>query len=418
MSEQPAYVMAGLKQVATEQGFTPNRYRIEFESGSNKGDGFMGTLFKAFVREDGRDELVLLVKMMPEHESRKQQSIGMFHREVMAYNMVLPMFRKFQAEKGISAKKDEGFWRVPKCYYANCNMKSMEAVIIMEDLREKKFRMWNKFEPVDFEHTRLLMEQLGMLHAISFAMKDQQPKQFEHFKQLIDPMKIMIQMDPRKNIDNLFEEMFDRAVGTVSNEEGKVKEAMENLKGLVTEAYMDCVDGVGAEPYTIIGHGDCWVNNMMYNYDGDEPTPNDIRLIDWQLCRYVSPILDLSYFIFICTDEELRKKHFEELLDVYYKSLSEYLKRLGGDVERQFPRDAFEEQWKKYGRFGLLMGLILLPMICTAMEELPSMEDYVDRIEKEEKNVKYEYGVSEKSFEMYRKRMAGMIKDIVKFEYL
>lgn len=141
-------------------------------------------------------------------------------------------------------------------------------------------------------------------------------------------------------------------------------------------------------------------------------------MIDWQLCRYVSPILDLSYFIFICTDEEIRRKHYGELLDVYYKSLGDYLKRLGGDVERQFPRDAFEEQWKKYGRFGLLMGLIVLPMICTTSDELPSMEDYVDRIEKDEKNVKYEYGTSEESFELYRKRMTGMIRDTVRFEYL
>ncbi|XP_062555414.1 uncharacterized protein LOC134220379 [Armigeres subalbatus] len=418
MAEQPEYVIEGLRQVATGQGFTENLYRIEFESGSDKGDGFMGTLFKAFIREDGRDELMVLVKVLPEHETRKQQSIAMFHREVMAYNVVLPMFRQFQAEKGISVDDKQGFWRVPKCYYASCDLQKMESVVIMEDLREEDFRMWNKLRPVDFHHTRLLVEQLGMFHAISFAMKDQQPERFAHLKQLGDPMKVMIDMDPKKTINNLFEEMFERAVTVVEGENEKVKKTLNRLKGVITESYLACVDGEDAEPYTVVGHGDCWVNNMMYAYESEEPSPTDIRLIDWQLCRYVSPILDLSYFIYICTDEGLRAEHYDELLDVYYKSLSNFLKVLGGDVERQFPKDAFDAQWKKYGRFGLLMGLIVLPMICTERDELPDMEEYMDKVVNGEENVKYEYATSKKAADLYEKRISGTIRDVIRFGYL
>ncbi|XP_058825481.1 uncharacterized oxidoreductase dhs-27-like [Topomyia yanbarensis] len=419
MDTQPEYVQVGLNKVAAEQGFTEGRYRIEFEAGSSKGDGFMGTLFKAFIREDGREELIVLVKDLPDSEVRRQQSMGMFHREVLAYDMLLPALDKFQAEKGVGSGKDsDGFWRVPKCYYATCNLEKLEAVVIMEDLRQSNFRMWNKYEPVDFEHSSMIMEQLGKLHAVSFAMKDQQPELFAQFKKFTDPMKMMIDMDPKRNIDNLFAEMHERAVGTLAKEDVEAKEGMERLKGIVTDHYVECVNAEDAEPYAVMAHGDCWINNMMFTYDGNEPTPTDIRLIDWQLCRYVSPILDLSYFLFICTDEELRGKHFEELLDTYYNSLSEQLARLGGDVKRQYPRDAYQAQWKKYGRFGLLMGLIVVPMICTARDDLPDMDEYIEKLEKSEEHIKYDYGTEEKAFELYRKRMAGIIRDVVRFGYL
>ncbi|XP_058455391.1 uncharacterized protein LOC131432857 [Malaya genurostris] len=419
MDVQPEYVRMGLNKVATEQGFTEGKYRIEFEAGSSKGDGFMGSLSKAIIREDGHQDLVLLVKLLPESEIRRHQSILMFHREFLAYDVLIPALEKFQAEKSSSSGKiNNGFWRVPKCYYTSCSVEKLEAMVIMEDLRENNFRMWNKYEPVDFEHSRMILEQLGKLHAISFAMKDQQPEMFEQFKTFTDPIKTMIGMDPKKIMDNLFSEMYERAISTLTEKDNEVKESMGHLKGIVMDHYLNCVNAEDAEPYAVIAHGDCWINNMMFTYDEKGSTPTDIRLIDWQLCRYVSPILDLSYFLFICTDEKLRSEHYDELLDIYYRSLSDHLVRLGGDAERQFSRDAFHAQWKKYGRFGLLMGLIVLPMICTASNDLPDMDEYCEKLETETEFVPYEYGTEEKAFELYRKRMSGLIRDTVRLGYL
>jgi hypothetical protein len=43
--------------------------------------------------------------------------------------------------------------------------------------------------------------------------------------------------------------------------------------------------------------------------------------------RYASPVLDLLYYIFICTTKSLRDKHYFEFLNVYYSSLSSFVKR-------------------------------------------------------------------------------------------
>lgn len=55
--------------------------------------------------------------------------------------------------------------------------------------------------------------------------------------------------------------------------------------------------------------------------------PVDIRLLDWQIMRYSSPVCDIMYYIFGCTTKLLRDRHYSEFLDTYYNSLSTFLKR-------------------------------------------------------------------------------------------
>lgn len=265
----PAYIQDGLKKVASEQGYKDGVCRFEFEDGSSKGDGYMGELFKVFIREDGREDMVILCKTLPSHEIRKQYTISLFHREVEAYNEVLPLIKKFQLEKGITEESVEGFWNFPKSYYAYCDMRKLEGLIIMEDLREKGFRMWNKLEPVDYEHTKLVMKQLGKMHAISFALKEQQPETFEKFKRFGDPLSQLIMYDPTKGMTRMMNGTCERAVAALDESDAFCKRKMEAIRGVTTDLYIKDAAAEEAEPYAVLGHGDCWINNMMYCYGSD-----------------------------------------------------------------------------------------------------------------------------------------------------
>ncbi|XP_053697525.1 uncharacterized protein LOC128744497 [Sabethes cyaneus] len=419
----PEYIQEGLRKVATEQGYTEGVCQFEFEEASKRGDGFMGDLFKVVISEKDHEELIVVCKTLPQNEARKMYTISLFHREVQAYNEVLPMLKKFQIEKGILEGDFQGFWSFPKSYYAYCDMSKMEGVIIMEDLREKKFRMWTKTEPVDYQHTRLVMEELGKLHAISFALKDQQPELFEQFKQLCDPLGRLIENEPRQTMKQMMNGSCERAISTLDEDDESSRMKMQPIRGVATDLYKSDTMASEAEPYAVLGHGDCWVNNTMFCYADDDSTPTAVSMFDWQLCRYVSPVLDLVYFIFMCTDEELRAQHYEELVLVYYKSLSHHLMRLGGNPERQIPRTAFKEQLKRFGRFALLISFLALPVICTPSDELPDIEKHMEIAQKapgEDTGSVEEakFSSTQKADAIYRKRASGIIRDMVKFEYL
>ncbi|XP_053657727.1 uncharacterized oxidoreductase dhs-27-like [Anopheles marshallii] len=409
-----------LKQVAREQGFTEGFYRFQSGSGCNVGDGFAGDLVKVSIRETGR-ELVVLCKLLPENEIRKQQGVPLFDRESEAYVQILPLLLKFQREKNLPEGLPR-FNNVPRCYYAKTTVDKMESVIIMEDLRLQAFRMWDKANPVDFEHARLLMITLGRLHALSFAMKDQRPDEFAQCREFTDPMTTMLALDPKNTFEKMTSSMCRRAIDTLEKHDTFRRRKLEQIQDRIVQEITACVDGKAAEPYAIIGHGDCWSNNMMFQYQEDNQTPKTIKLIDWQLSRYGSPVLDLVYFIFNCTDEELRAHSYQRLLSIYYNSLSEHLHNLGGNVERQFPRSAFRDQLKQFGRYGFLLSMMVMPIICTPNDELPDTDTAMNGIMEENptgtNEINFVYGTTEKAAIRYRSRMSGCIRDTIRLGYL
>jgi hypothetical protein len=85
-------------------------------------------------------------------------------------------------------------------------------------------------------------------------------------------------------------------------------------------------------------------------------------------------VIDLIHFILVCTDGDLRAKHYDELLKLYHRSLKDTLDHLGGDTMTQFPFTAFLRQLKQVGKFGVLIALFMIPMMTTSSDQLPDMD--------------------------------------------
>jgi hypothetical protein len=70
----------------------------------------------------------------------------------------------------------------------------------------------------------------------------------------------------------------------------------------------------------------------------------------------------------------MRAKHYDELLNIYHRSLKETLDHLGGDTMTQFPFTAFLRQLKQFGKFGVIMASFMIPMLTTSNDQLPDMD--------------------------------------------
>lgn len=88
----------------------------------------------------------------------------------------------------------------------------------------------------------------------------------------------------------------------------------------------DCLDVSAASAGSVIAHGDAWQNNTMFRYD-NHGKPCEIMLLDWQISRHCSPIIDIVYYLFSCTTKELRDAHYDNFLRVYHESLCAHIKR-------------------------------------------------------------------------------------------
>lgn len=94
--------------------------------------------------------------------------------------------------------------------------------------------------------------------------------------------------------------------------------------------------------------------------------------MDWQVARCGTVAIDLSYFIFCCTDAELRKR-LPELMQIYHNQLVQRIDELGSNGMALFPYEKLEWHMKKYSKFGLGKLIIRLHIIIDArlMAEKP-----------------------------------------------
>lgn len=125
------------------------------------------------------------------------------------------------------------------------------------------------------------------------------------------------------------------------------------------------------------------------------------------------------YFLFTASTKAFRDAHYEDLLQLYHDTLSTFLRRLGSDPERLFPRSALDDQLVRFGRFGLLMAAMLLPIITTKSEDIPDLDGMAEKLENgfdvssEINNFK-----SEGTQDIYREKMAGCCRDMVRLGYI
>lgn len=264
----PLYAINALNRVVQDEGFT--NYVINYDRGSNFGDGFVAEIVRAKITGNQlvkgvqeESELVVILKLPPENKTRREQmGMNVFEREVTVYNEILPMFQKFQLDKGL--KPGQGFVSFPKCYYASYDKEKDEAVIIMEDIRKKGFKMLNKYKTIDFPHATAVLETVAQFHGLSLAMKDQCPGIFDKFKGLKDNMSDAMLNDMMKSMTAA---SVEKAIGALEPHEENIKQKLRAFSENVIEIVASCTNGESSEPYTVINHGDCWINNIMFKYE-------------------------------------------------------------------------------------------------------------------------------------------------------
>lgn len=239
-----------------------------------------------------------------------------------ASKQVLPLFTEFQLTKGIVIEQD-GFNEYARCYYSIDT--EMSECLLLEDLCRKQMEMINfRMTPLTYGHAALAMRALGKFHAISFALKDQQPHKFKQLtKELTEIFyKTDIEFDAGMEMMwGIILESLQR-----SNRPDLIEKMQNQTKGGFLKNARKIVSSEMADPYTVICHGDAWVNNCMYKSD-EQGDVVAVNLIDWQFSRYASPITDILTHLMCCTTKKLRDERYDDLLKVYYDSFSHLLKK-------------------------------------------------------------------------------------------
>lgn len=242
-------------------------YKLKIESGSSKGDNYIGIVYRAIViyqKEKGntKEDFSVIIKVPPQNPIRRKQFFARpcFLREALAYNEILPIFKEFQ--KSMKIKLEDSFFEYPECY--KTLTEDYHEAVFLSDLRLDGFHMFSRHEELSFDHVVLVIKMLAKLHAVSFAIKDQNPKLIEKFKTIPDIFE-----ERREDVGFRFylEELKGRAMDSLkpSTDKMEIKQLTKFFESGTTFDYLiDSVQGEVAEPYAVLGHRDCWNNNVLF----------------------------------------------------------------------------------------------------------------------------------------------------------
>lgn len=235
----------------------------------------------------------------------------------------MPCFRQFEQSKGVTLENG-GFIEYPKCY--RTVDVAPEELVFLEDLCLREFRLIDKAtEQLTIDHIRLCMQALGKYHAISFALKDQHP---EKFKELTANLDEPFFSRSNKFIRSLFNKHWELTLAALSNEEDThLKDKLVKLlEKEPFELLSDCVEMNAFTPANVIGYGDFWQNNTMFRHD-QNGKPLSVAFMDFQSVRPSSPVMDIIYYIYVCTTKELRDVYYDDILKTYHDSLFDHIKK-------------------------------------------------------------------------------------------
>ncbi|KAH8304721.1 hypothetical protein KR044_007259 [Drosophila immigrans] len=347
----------------------------EFGAGGKKGDSYLSRVFRLCVygvkEPEGKQLKVnVIVKGMPAnlHRRRLFRSVDFFRNEIAFYTSVIPAIEAFQRSRQTAPKNP--FVEYPKCLAVHCDGEN--DFVALEDVGFRGYRAPNRMSYIALEDALLTMRTLGRYHGVALAFNALDAENFEKAAGALQETyygehtrewyKGFLQLALNISRDAVAKTLPNTKYETLTN------------NFLQTELFDDMINLVSTRSkLSIFGHGDCWTPNFLTKYS-EAGKPEKIIIIDYQLARCSSVALDITFFIYSCTSQELREKHYEELLRAYLESAQTLIKDLGGDAEAVISWESLQEELKLFGRFGCGMAIESLPMSLIEDDEVADLD--------------------------------------------
>uniref|UniRef100_A0A1B6HMW0 CHK kinase-like domain-containing protein n=1 Tax=Homalodisca liturata TaxID=320908 RepID=A0A1B6HMW0_9HEMI len=276
------------------------------------GDNFSSYLFRVLVHyrvgSSTQEESKSLIVKLPVKEGLIFEIAGQtqfYNKEDVYYGELL--------EKMINKIN----WQfTAKSFYS-----PIEGVIVLEDLKPDYF-VADKIKQLDLAHSKLVFITLAKFHAAAVAIYHENPKLIE----AVGGECFYVEGGPLQK----WIEFGCKALGENLNEVDGCKEYADFFLSRADNIWKLAEEGVKPKPgrFNVLLHGDVWVNNMMFKYNTNKE-PIDVKLLDFQISRYATPVLDLIYFMYTSANDDVRDNHQLELFELYVKTLNEGLEQVG-----------------------------------------------------------------------------------------
>ncbi|CAH1406804.1 unnamed protein product [Nezara viridula] len=253
---------------------------------------------------------------------------------------------------------DESLW----CKFIHYDPQSYS--ILLEDLKASGYSLVPRQKGLDLDHAILVLRGLGKYHGMAKVVEQRGTISKDDYKpyMLFTDLKL-VKSFLYASISNLSKIMKNSWGPEWEDTANKLKIPFEPFAA----KWMSMGTVYTETNFTVLNHGDCWSNNMMFKYDFQK-RPIGVKFLDYQIPHYNTPCIDLTYFIYLGIQPPVRRSNYELLLKTYHDSLVRSLDKFGFTGTKP-TLEEITDTMKRLEFFGLAFFSILYPSLtCTSTE--------------------------------------------------
>lgn len=129
-------------------------------------------------------------------------------------------------------------------------------------------------------------------------------------------------------------------------------------------------------------------------------------------------MLDLSYFLMSSTDKALRDRHYDEFIRIYYDNLAQTIRKCGSVPEQLFTFADLQSEFKKFGKYGVIMAPCLLQVLVSDPSNIVDMNVLANCDADDGSANKNIANLDENSLVKYKQRLSDVIADAKKYGWI
>lgn len=236
---------------------------------------------------------------------------------------------------------------------------------------------------LDEKHILIMTESIAKLHATSYALKIQSREKFDEF---VDSFQAFPFKDEKKS---MFDALYAIALERLHQHVTSTKQADVYSAAVreVYEKYIEKPSGLLQEfldddpVFNTIIHGDYNRNNVMFKYASAEgfEDPIGLKMFDFQWIKYASPVLDLSFYLYMNLDPAILESSWSTILKFYHETLISSLAKLlkcNTNDERlaNYNFESFLRHFANFAFYGCLISTWFLPIMLADLETCKNIE--------------------------------------------
>lgn len=249
-----------IEEVLQKRGF--NNCKVLIEQVGKAGDNYVANIKSIIVNDSNGKPFKMIAKVAPTNENARvmTNTHNLFLNEVIMYTEVLPKFRQIQLDAEVPKSE---MLRYAECY--GCITDSPWEFILLEDLKESKYTVLDRFNYLSKESVELLLKNIANLHSLSYALKYKYPNKFSIFtSKLFDVWSNLREGESNTGFIPLLEAQVIELMSDNDRRTEVTKSAgitqMSKILNKISRA------DIGTR-HTVLLQGDLWTNNIMFKFE-------------------------------------------------------------------------------------------------------------------------------------------------------